>query len=600
MAMWTAAWDERVALGISQENGGGGAPSWRISHEIETQGSVEDSNDTDYDWFDTTQHQYDWYGVYKDPEDHFEVMAMTAPRALLQTGDSAYYWLGDRSATFDSLAAAKVYDNYGIADRFGYYIDTVHSHCAVPAYQQNATQPTINRFLFGTTTAPNAPAIPRESWLFGDSLQAGAQPTYDPNFWTAWWGTGTPAFPAGEVWNWGGDVMLPLNQNITLNTGDTITSQFQVTMPGTHAAGIVTVPTSFAEVDVACTDGSSYTFSVPNVPSTYYNNPNTITITANDNSVHPSAVATGTNPGCSNGQPGHTTGTYFFALGKTNPGAGNPGLQGFSTTNGVQLAGTTDPLQVTFNLADSTTSQGGAWSPWTTLNYQNPYSCTPNGCPITPTITWAPPASITSGTPLSSTQLNAAASETEIAGLNPASGTPAAGTGLLTTLPISGTWSYNPPAGTVLSPGVHTLTATFTPASGTIYTTSITAANAYKYETIATASVPISVLVPQTVSLTATATVTGSHAGGYTMTISVKNTGTGPASNVVLSAATLGSTSGTPLPQTLSTIAAGGTGTFSVSVPGSAGADGAGVAEKFSGTYTGGTFSASIRSVTLP
>ena len=147
---------------------------------------------------------------------------------------------------------------------------------------------------------------------------------------------------------------------------------------------------------------------------------------------------------------------------------------------------------------------------------------------------------------------------------------------------------------------MHTLTATFTPASGTIYTTSITAANAYKYETIATASVPISVLVPQTVSLTATATVTGSHAGGYTMTISVKNTGTGPASNVVLSAATLGSTSGTPLPQTLSTIAAGGTGTFSVSVPGSAGADGAGVAEKFSGTYTGGTFSASIRSVTLP
>ncbi len=107
-------------------------------------------------------------------------------------------------------------------------------------------------------------------------------------------------------------------------------------------------------------------------------------------------------------------------------------------------------------------------------------------------------------------------------------------------------------------------------------------------------------IVLPTVSLTATAAVTGSHAGGYTMTITVKNTGTGPASNVVLSAASLGTTNGTGLPQTSGTIAAGGTGTFTVSVPGSAGLDGAGVAEKFSGTYTGGSYSASIRSVTLP
>ncbi len=112
--------------------------------------------------------------------------------------------------------------------------------------------------------------------------------------------------------------------------------------------------------------------------------------------------------------------------------------------------------------------------------------------------------------------------------------------------------------------------------------------------------VVVSVVQPPTVSLTATAAVSGSHAGGYTMTITVKNTGTGPASNVVLSAASLGTTNGTGLPQTWGTIAAGGTGTFTVSVPGSAGADGAGVAEKFSGTYTGGSYSASIRSVTLP
>ena len=134
------------------------------------------------------------YNAYKEPIDHFELMAMVAPRALLQTGDSEYYWLGDRSATYDSLATEKIYANYGIGDRFGYYIDTTHTHCAVPAYQQNATQPVINRFLFGTNATP----VPQVSWLLADALQPGAQPKIDPDRWTAWWGTGKPAFPAAR------------------------------------------------------------------------------------------------------------------------------------------------------------------------------------------------------------------------------------------------------------------------------------------------------------------------------------------------------------------------------------------------------------------
>ena len=51
MALFAGALDERVALTIAQENGGGGAPSWRVSHEIEAPGSVEDIHDTNYDWF---------------------------------------------------------------------------------------------------------------------------------------------------------------------------------------------------------------------------------------------------------------------------------------------------------------------------------------------------------------------------------------------------------------------------------------------------------------------------------------------------------------------------------------------------------------------
>lgn len=507
MAMWTAALDERIALAISQENGGGGEPSWRISHEIETQGSVEDINDTSYSWFDTAMLQFSGLNAYKMPTDHFELMALMAPRALLTTGDSEYYWLGDRSGTFDDLATEAIYNNYGIGDRFNWYIDTNHFHCQVPAYQQNATQPIINRFLFGADVPTNV----KVSWQEADALQPGAQPTYDPNFWTAWWGEAKPKFPAGDVWNEGGDVMLPLKQlpgdlapPLTINTGDTITSQYQLSMPGTHAAATVTVPTSYTEIDVACTDGSSYTFAVPPpLPSTSApgyppvsgspsaaHNSQTFTIAANDNSVFPSAVASTTNPGCSNGVPGRVTGSYFFALGLPQPGAGNPGLTGFSTTNGVQGAAQTDPLNVTFNLTDSSTRRVYQ-APTTTINRQNPYSCTPNGCPLTPTITWAAPAAITYGTPLSSDQLNAEASATEISGLaGEAPGT----SGMLTSVSVPGTWAYSPAQGTVLPPGNYTLTVTFTPTN--IYTAGTSTSTAYRTFTAATASVPITVLPP--------------------------------------------------------------------------------------------------------
>jgi hypothetical protein len=115
-----------------------------------------------------------------------------------------------------------------------------------------------------------------------------------------------------------------LDQNITVNTGDTISTDYGLTMPGTHDAATVTVPTAFTEVDIACTDGTSYTLVVPPVNSSgYQTNNQTFAIPVNDNSTFTSNVYSATNPGCGNGAPGHTTGTYFFGLGKSNPGAGN-------------------------------------------------------------------------------------------------------------------------------------------------------------------------------------------------------------------------------------------------------------------------------------
>jgi hypothetical protein len=110
----------------------------------------------------------------------------------------------------------------------------------------------------------------------------------------------------------------------------------------------------------------------------------------------------------------------------------------------------------------------------------------------------------------------------------------------------------------------------------------------------------LSMVAPPTVSLTPSSTVTGSHSSGYTLTVTIQNTGNVAVSNLTLTAATLGTTAGTPLPQTWGTLAAGASAVFQVTLPGSVGADGAGVAEKYSGTYTGGTFSISLRSVMLP
>ncbi len=84
-----------------------------------------------------------------------------------------------------------------------------------------------------------------------------------------------------------------------------------------------------------------------------------------------------------------------------------------------------------------------------------------------PAITWAAPAPIPYGTPLSATQLDASST-------------------------VAGTFSYNPPAGTVLAVGQQTLQTTLTPTDTTDYTT-------------ATASVSINIIpaAPQ-VNLTVT------------------------------------------------------------------------------------------------
>jgi hypothetical protein len=106
----------------------------------------------------------------------------------------------------------------------------------------------------------------------------------------------------------------------------------------------------------------------------------------------------------------------------------------YRPASGTVLTPGTQTLSVTFTPTNTTDYTTATDSVAITVNKARPK------------ITWATPAAITYGTPLSGAQLDATAS-------------------------VPGTFTYSPAAGTVLSAGTHTLSVTFTPSVTNDYTT---------------------------------------------------------------------------------------------------------------------------------
>jgi hypothetical protein len=156
MALFAGALDERVALTIAQESGGGGMPSWRPSWVLrDPRGDVERIGNTDGSWFITgMKTQFAGDNVFKLPHDHHQLMALVAPRGLLATNNYDYIWLSNPSAYISAKAAQETYRQLGIVDRFGYIVDgsltgNSHGHCQVPASQRPALEAFVDRFLLG-------------------------------------------------------------------------------------------------------------------------------------------------------------------------------------------------------------------------------------------------------------------------------------------------------------------------------------------------------------------------------------------------------------------------------------------------------------------
>lgn len=183
MALFAGAFDERIALTIAQEPGGGGAAAWRVS---ETLGKVETLGATSHAWFMERMFRFSGRNVAKLPMDHHELVAMVAPRALLVLGNPDYAWLADESGYVSCRAAHEVWKAFGVGDRFGFSFVAGHGHCQLPARQRPEVEGFVDRFLLGREDAKTE---------FTVSPYEGV----DHSRWIAWWGKGEPVLAKRDM-----------------------------------------------------------------------------------------------------------------------------------------------------------------------------------------------------------------------------------------------------------------------------------------------------------------------------------------------------------------------------------------------------------------
>jgi hypothetical protein len=168
MALWAGAMDERIALTIAQEPGGGGAAAWRVS---ETLGNVETLGRTNYSWFKESMRVFSEENVSRLPMDHHELCALVAPRALLVFGNPDYEWLADEAGYVSCVAARKVWEAFGIQDRMGYSFIDSHMHCMLPESQWPELEAFVDRFMLDkdvpteVTAAPMFEDVDTEKWI---------------------------------------------------------------------------------------------------------------------------------------------------------------------------------------------------------------------------------------------------------------------------------------------------------------------------------------------------------------------------------------------------------------------------------------------------
>jgi hypothetical protein len=185
--------------------------------------------------------------------------------------------------------------------------------------------------------------------------------------------------------------------------------------------------------------------------------------------------------------------------------------------------------------------------------------------PAAPVLSWTKPADVLFGSALSSVQLNATAN-------------------------VPGTFTYNPPAGTVLPVGNNqALNATFTPTSPN-----------YAGGPVSTTINVLPIQQPSGPTISVSKILSRDGSNNMVVQLTFTNIGGSTASNVALTSLKVGSISAPGLPAAVGTLAPSGSAVVTVNMGSPVGASGTASSMTLAGTYAGGgTFSASAR-ITLP
>ncbi len=151
MALYVGAFDERVALTIPEESGGGGEASWRF---MATQTGTEDLEAAQGTaWYAANLLQFKNPDAPKLPYDQHELVAMIAPRAVLAIENTGIDRLGSQAGSVSMRAATEVYKALGIPDRIGYSQAMATAHCSFPSSQTADVQAFVDKFLLDKTSA---------------------------------------------------------------------------------------------------------------------------------------------------------------------------------------------------------------------------------------------------------------------------------------------------------------------------------------------------------------------------------------------------------------------------------------------------------------
>jgi hypothetical protein len=151
MALYVGAFDERVALTIPEESGGGGEASWRF---MATQTGTEDLEAAQGTaWYAQNLLQFKNATAGKLPYDQHELVAMVAPRAVLAIENTGIDRLGSQAGSVSMKAATEVYKALGVPDRIGFSQAVASAHCSFPSSQTADVQAFVDKFLLNKTSA---------------------------------------------------------------------------------------------------------------------------------------------------------------------------------------------------------------------------------------------------------------------------------------------------------------------------------------------------------------------------------------------------------------------------------------------------------------